>query len=96
MTISLTEIKHLEDLARIELSDKERKLYSEQLSSILDYVNKLQEVDVAGVEATAHASESENVWREDGVIACPKEERERILKNAPERSDDLFKVKSVF
>jgi len=86
----------LEELARIKLTPKERKLYVNQLSLVLDYVNKLQEVDVEGVEPTGHASESKNVMRDDDVIDCAKDEVERILDNAPEMKDSLFKVKSVF
>lgn len=96
MTIDLNEIKHLEELARIALTDNERKQYAKQLSSILEYVDQLQEVDVAGVEPTGHATESKNVWREDEVIGCPLDEVGRILDNAPELKDKLFKVKGVF
>ncbi|NIP33083.1 Asp-tRNA(Asn)/Glu-tRNA(Gln) amidotransferase subunit GatC [Candidatus Saccharibacteria bacterium] len=96
MTIDLTEIKHLEELARIALIDKERKQYSKQLSSILEYVSKLQEVNIEGVEPTGHATEGENVWRDDEVIDCPLEEVKRILDNAPELKDKLIKVKGVF
>ena len=96
MTLSLEQIEHLEELARIKLTPGERKLYAKQLSSILDYVNKLQEVDVEDVEPTGHASESKNVMREDDVIECRTDEIERILDNAPEMKDSLFKVKSVF
>lgn len=96
MTIDLKKIKHLEELARIKLTDKERKIYSEQLSSVLDYVNHLQEVDIEGVEATGHATESESVWREDAAVECPLEQVRRILRNAPEIEDNLIKVKGVF
>ena len=96
MTIDLEEIKHLEELARIKLNDKERELYSDQLSSILEYVNKLREVDVEGVEPTGHAGEAENVWREDAVIDSSNEVKKRIMDNAPELVKKLFKVKSVF
>ena len=96
MTIDLEEIKHLEELARIKLTDKEREKYGEQLSSILEYVNKLQEVDIKGVEATGHASEAKNIWREDTVNECAGEIKKRIMENAPELVKKLFKVKSVF
>jgi len=92
----LEEIKHLEELARIKLTAKERELYGEQLSSILEYVNKLQQVDVEGVEPTGHATEAENVWREDAVIESSDEVKKRITENAPELVKKLFKVKSVF
>jgi aspartyl-tRNA(Asn)/glutamyl-tRNA(Gln) amidotransferase subunit C len=96
MTINLEEIKHLEELARINLSDQERKLYQEQLSSILDYVDKLQEVNVDKVEPTNQATDLKNVWREDEVVGASKMEKDTIINNAPEKSNKLFKVKSVF
>lgn len=96
MSITLEQIEHLEELARIHLIPKERKLYAKQLSSVLDYVNKLQEVDVEGVEPTGHASERKNILRDDEAIDCPVAEVERILENAPDIKDGLFKVKSVF
>jgi aspartyl-tRNA(Asn)/glutamyl-tRNA(Gln) amidotransferase subunit C len=96
MPINIKQVEHLEELARLKLTAKERRLYAAQLSSILDYVNKLQEVKIEGVEPTRHATEAGNVWREDAAVDCPLEERKRILENAPERSDNFFKVKSVF
>jgi len=96
MTIDQKQIEHLQNLTRLKLSDKEKKLYAKQLSSILDYVNKLQQVDIKGVEPTGHVCEEGSVWREDVVQDCDKDEKKRILDNAPERADDLFKVKSVF
>ncbi|MBU0648706.1 Asp-tRNA(Asn)/Glu-tRNA(Gln) amidotransferase subunit GatC [Patescibacteria group bacterium] len=96
MTIDQKQIEHLQNLTRLNLPDKEKKLYVKQLSSILDYVNKLQEVDIEGVAPCAHATEEGSVWREDVVQDCDKDEKKRILDNAPERADNLFRVKSVF
>jgi len=96
MALSLEQIEHLEELARIKLAPKERKLYAKQLSSVLDYVNKLQEVDVEAALPTGHASESKNIVRDDEVVDCPAGEVERILENAPDMKDSLFKVKPVF
>lgn len=96
MPIDIKDVEHLEELARLKLSEKEKKLYATQLSSILEYMDKLQQVDVEGVESTGHATEAKSVWREDVVRGCTDEEKKRILDNAPEKSGSLFKVKKVF
>ncbi len=61
------EVKHIAKLSRIELSDEELEKYSEQLSSILGYIDKLNEVDTTGVEVTAQVTGLRNVLRKDEV-----------------------------
>ena len=87
------DISYVAHLARLELSDEEKAKLSAQLAGILDYVAKLSEVDVTGVEPTAHAIPLTNVLRHDKVR--PSIERERILKNAPETARDLFIVPKI-
>ena len=82
------DIAYVAHLARLELSDAEKTKLSAQLAGILDYVAKLNEVDVTGIEPTAHAIPLTNVLRKDEPRPCI--ERERILKNAPETARDLF------
>lgn len=94
--MDLKQVEYLENLVRIKLTPRERKLYAKQLGTILEYVEKLQEVDVQKIQSTGHATELKSVWREDAAIDCPAEEKKRILDNAPEKSGDFFKVKSVF
>ena len=62
------DIDYVANLARIELSDKERELFSSKLGSILNYFEQLNEVDVTGVEPMAHAFQVENVLREDEAV----------------------------
>jgi aspartyl-tRNA(Asn)/glutamyl-tRNA(Gln) amidotransferase subunit C len=87
------DIAYVAHLARLELSDAEKAKLSAQLAGILDYVAKLYEVDVTGIEPTAHAIPLTNVLRQDEPR--PSIERERILKNAPETARDLFIVPKI-
>jgi aspartyl-tRNA(Asn)/glutamyl-tRNA(Gln) amidotransferase subunit C len=87
------DINHVAHLARLELSDEEKAKLSAQLAGILSYVAKLSEVDVTGVEPTAHAVPLSNVLRKD--VVQPSIERERILANAPETARDLFIVPKI-
>lgn len=97
MALTREEVLHLSRLCRIDLSDDEVDRFASQLSSILDYVGKLQEVDVdVEQEAVANITGLENVMREDEVRACTPEERERILEQFPMREGDLLKTRGVF
>lgn len=96
--ISEQEVKHISDLARIELNEQELKKYQEQLGSILDYVDKLKEVETDGV-ATADGGTRglENVWRQDNQQSTiNKEQGKDLIKMAPETENNQVKVKSVF
>jgi aspartyl-tRNA(Asn)/glutamyl-tRNA(Gln) amidotransferase subunit C len=95
MKLTQEEIKHIAELARLELSTEELTKYGQQLSAILSYIDQLREVDVKGVEPTAQVTGLVNVWREDKIIDCPEAEREAALKEAPELEDHQIKVKRV-
>jgi len=87
------EIEHIAGLARIGLDEKELKKYSKDISSILDWIEQLKEVDVEGVEPTAHITGLENVSREDK--AADFENKKSIVKLFPEEKDNYDKVKSI-
>lgn len=92
--LSIKEVEHIARLARIGISAKEKKKFQGDLGSILDYVDKLQEVDVSGVEATAHITGLENEIREDrgGLShADPK----KLIDMAPDTKDGYVKVKKI-
>jgi aspartyl-tRNA(Asn)/glutamyl-tRNA(Gln) amidotransferase subunit C len=76
------DVRHIADLARLELTDAEVARFQSELDDILGYVDQLREVDVAGVEPTAHAMPRRNVMREDAAPGRSLE-RERVLANAP-------------
>jgi aspartyl-tRNA(Asn)/glutamyl-tRNA(Gln) amidotransferase subunit C len=95
--ISTKEIQHLADLARLKISNQEIKKYTKELSAILDYVTQLNSVKTDKISPTAQVIESENVFRNDLVdLDYTKQTKDRIIKNALEKQDNLFKVKTVF
>ena len=96
MKLSRSEVEHIALLARLRLKEEEKDKFSGQISSILDYVKQLQEVNTAGIEPTAHITGLENVMRDDKVKGCEKETKNSLLKNAPEVEENLIKTKSVF
>ena len=65
MSISKEQVKHIAKLARLKLNDEELESYTKELSSILDYIEKLNELDTANVEPLTHPIENNNVFRED-------------------------------
>ena len=90
---SQIDIDYVAKLARIALSDEEKVKFSEQLVSILGYVEKLEELDTEGVEPTAHPYAMENVWQEDVVTSqLPVEE---ALRNAPKQRQNRIVVPKV-
>lgn len=91
--LSKKEIEHLARLARLELTEDEKKLYSEQLSSVLDYFNKLEEVNTEKVEITSQVTGLENITREDKVVDSGVEKE--LIKEAPDQEDNQIKVKAV-
>jgi len=96
MKLDIKKIEHLAGLALLELTNNEKKKFSEQLSSILDYVNQLEKVDTKNVEPTSHITGLENVTRPDEVHEVDLEVKEKLLEAAPEVEDRLIKTKSVF
>ena len=94
MSLTLDEVRHVARLARLRLTDTEMEEMRQQLSSILDYVGMLQEVDVEGVPPTAQVTDVVNVVRPDEVR--PSLPVDEALAGAPRREGDYFKVKPVF
>lgn len=96
MSISAKEVEHIAKLSRLELSVEEKKKFVSELSSILEYVEQLDEVDTDRVEPTAQVTGLTNVTRRDEIEGGDKETREGLLNEAPERDGDFLQVKSVF
>lgn len=90
------EIEKIANLARLELSDKEKKNYAEQLSVIFDYMKMLEEADTEGVAETCQVTGLEDVLRNDEVRECPEDIRKKLIAQFPERAEDQLKVKQVF
>jgi len=87
------DVKYVAHLARLALSPDEEKKLGAQLGSILGYVGKLKELDVAGVEPTAHAVPMVNVTRPDEIR--PSLPHDDALRNAPAQANGLFIVPKI-
>jgi aspartyl-tRNA(Asn)/glutamyl-tRNA(Gln) amidotransferase subunit C len=96
MKLTRQEVEHIANLARLELTEKEKEKFTEQLSAVLGYVKKLQKVDLSKVEPTAQVTELKNVTRPDEVKKCDEKTMAKLIASAPERVDNLVKVKAVF
>jgi aspartyl-tRNA(Asn)/glutamyl-tRNA(Gln) amidotransferase subunit C len=93
MAVTLEDVEHVANLARLEFSDEEKKTLMNQLNKILEYMEKLNELDTSNVEPLAQVIPLSNVFREDAVK--PSSPVGEVLKNAPAKSDKFFKVPKV-
>ncbi|MDK2848662.1 MAG: aspartyl-tRNA(Asn)/glutamyl-tRNA(Gln) amidotransferase subunit [Desulfuromonadales bacterium] len=93
MKINREQVEHVARLARLALSDTELETLTGEMDAILDYVEKLNELDTDHIVPTAHAVPVENAFREDSVGASIGSEK--ALQNAPEASDNCFVVPKV-
>ncbi len=101
--LSKKEVKHIAKLARIKISEEETASFQKELSSILDYVDKLDEVETEGVKPLTHTLE-EVLFKKGGVTQIRKDKlesqnertKEKLLKEAPDKKDGFLKIKSVF
>ena len=90
MAIDRDEVLHVARLARLALTDEEVERLGAQLNAILEAVGKVSELDLEGVEPTAHPLDLVNVWAEDEPR--PSLPVEGALANAPDREQGFFKV----
>jgi aspartyl-tRNA(Asn)/glutamyl-tRNA(Gln) amidotransferase subunit C len=90
VAITRDEVLHVARLARLELTEEEVERFTAQLSAILEAVVKVSELDLSGVEPTAHPLDVVNVWAEDEPR--PSIPVEEALANAPDSEDGFFKV----
>jgi aspartyl-tRNA(Asn)/glutamyl-tRNA(Gln) amidotransferase subunit C len=93
MAVTREQVLHVAKLARLELSDQELERMREQLSAILEAVGKVSELDLEGVEPTAHPLDLVNVLADDVPQPCLS--REDALANAPDPEDGFFGVPAV-
>jgi aspartyl-tRNA(Asn)/glutamyl-tRNA(Gln) amidotransferase subunit C len=66
--LSTDDVRHIATLARLHITDEEAEIYSKELSSILEFVDALQEVDTSGVEPLSQSTDSVNSFREDTIV----------------------------
>jgi aspartyl-tRNA(Asn)/glutamyl-tRNA(Gln) amidotransferase subunit C len=97
MAISKKEVEHIAELARLELTEEEVEKFTKQLTSVLEYVDQLKELDLpADAPEMAHAAGLENVLRDDEVQGCGEEVRKAIIDAFPHRQGDLLESAAVF
>ncbi len=87
-------IEYVGILAKLELTDEEKEQAKKDMGSMLDYIDKLGELDTTGVEPMSHVFPVQNVFRED--VVTNGDAREQILANAPEEKDGMFVVPQTF
>lgn len=93
-SLSVAEVKHVAHLANLELTDQEILKFQKQLSSVVDFIGKLDELDIKEVNPTSQVTGIENVFRED-VVQKSLSQNE-VLANAPSKYKGYFKVKAIF
>ena len=93
MTIDLKTIKYISKLSRISVDDEKAKKLVEDLSSIFDFIEKLNELETSKVEPLTSVAETTLKFRADEVKS--KDLRNKILKNSPEENEDFFVVPKV-
>ena len=91
--LSKREVEHIAWLARVELSEKEKGLFTEQFNDILDYFKKIDEVDTEDVQPTYHVLDLMNVYRQDE--AAPSLPKGEALKNAPKKEKQFLKAPRI-
>jgi len=91
--ISKDEVEHIAWLARIELSEEEKGLFTEQFNNILDYFEKIDEVETEEVPPTYHVLDLVDVYREDDVLSSLSVEE--ALKNAPKKEKQFLKAPRI-
>lgn len=93
MALTIEEVRHIAHLARLKLTPDEEARYAEQLSDILDYAARLNQVDTSAIPPTATVLPLRAPLRSDEVRPCPT--RERMLQNAPDEEQGMFRVPPV-
>jgi aspartyl-tRNA(Asn)/glutamyl-tRNA(Gln) amidotransferase subunit C len=93
MSLTRNEVQHIAELAKLQLTEAEAALYQEQLSDILDYIQRLNTLDTAAIPPTATVLPLRSVMRDD--VARPSLPVEDILANAPARAGDAFEVRVI-
>ena len=91
--LSIKQVEHIAELARIGFSDEEKSKLKEDLGSILDYIDKLQEVDVDGVDPISHITGLENEMRDDEAGAFY--DGKKLVEMASDKKDGYVKVKKI-
>lgn len=93
MKITKNDIVKLADLARLEISEEEKDQFFGQISQVLEYVEKLSDLDTAEIDITSQVTDQTNALREDKAVVC--KDVEAILENTPELQNKQIKINSI-
>lgn len=91
--ITIKDVEHVAKLARLELTEDEKELYTKQLGDVLKYVDQMNEVDTSDVKPMTQVIDFVNVMREDKVYY--EHTKEELMANAPEEENGFFKVPKI-
>ncbi len=91
--LTMQDVEKIADLARLELSEAEKEMYLGQLTAVLEYADRLNELDLDGVPPTAHAISQQNVMRDD--VIEPSLPTAAALQNSAWHTDDQFAIQTV-
>ena len=91
--ITIKDVEHVAKLARLELTQDEKEMFTHQLGDVLAHVEKMNEVDTTGVEPMNHPIDFSNVMRED--VKIYENTREELMQNAPDIEGEFFKVPKI-
>ena len=93
MSVTLKDVEHIAELARLAITDEEKSRLTAQLNAILSYMEQLNKLNTDAVEPLSHVIELSNAFRKDEVRAGL--DTERALANAPAKTEKFFKVPKV-
>ena len=93
MSLTKTDIEKIAVLAKLRLNENEIEEFTGDMNKILDYMDKLNELDTENIQPLSHPLEGKNVFREDKLKKSI--DREDALKNAPKKTEEFFKVPKV-
>jgi len=93
MSVSREEVRHIADLARLDFSEEGEEKMADELGDILDYVDKLNELDTSGVPPMSHVLDVTDVSRPDEVES--RIDRDQALESAPDTDGEYFRVPKV-
>lgn len=91
--ITVKDVEHVAKLARLELTEEEKELYTKQLGDVLKYVDQMNEIDTSNVKPMTQVIDFVNVMREDKVEY--EHTKEELMANAPEEENGFFKVPKI-
>jgi len=91
--ITIKDVEHVAKLARLELTEEEKEMFTHQLGDVLEHVEKMNEVNTEGVEPMNHPIDFYNVMRED--VKIYENTREELMQNAPDIEGEFFKVPKI-